>query len=368
MKSMAMILLSIVWLFNPIYATMKGPERMIRNDELAITLDGDAITLTWSNVADAINYRVYSSEFPDGIFELDSTGQFDGNSWSSSADYPRRFYFVTYETAADVPIPPNFVYVDAGTIVMNDMNYGHQMTAHITGFYIDAFELTQASYESIMGANPSHHSGDLQCPVEQVSWFDAIEYCNRRSISEGLTPAYSYSVYGTDPDNWYTFAPNWNTLNDNHSAVICNWSANGYRLPTEAEWMFAAKGGNQTPESGYPNWSGTAIANQLTNYAWYSANNTPAGTKAVGTKLANQTGIFDMSGNVYEWVWDFCSDDPIYPEGEQTDPRGPSSGAYRQFRGGAFQLSQWACVIWAINYGYPTTSMFHCGFRIVRTH
>ena len=124
--------------------------------------------------------------------------------------------------------PENFVFVEGGTF--------NNSTADITisDFYLSKFEVTQAEYEAVMGNNPSYYPGDNK-PVEKVTWYNAVEYCNARSIQEGLTPCYDTSDWSYD------------------------FSANGYRLPTEMEWMYAAKGGNQQPAIGYNQWSGTNV-------------------------------------------------------------------------------------------------------------
>ena len=240
-----------------------------------------------------------------------------------------------------------FIFVEGGTF-----NNGTSDVT-ISSFYIDKYELTQAGYEAVMGVNPSYFAGNPNRPVEQVSWFNAIEYCNRRSMQEGLTPAYSYSTYGTDPSNWPS---GWNTIAANHTNVSCNWSANGYRLPTEMEWMFAAKGGNQS--QGYT-YSGS---NDINAVAWYSSNSFNT-THAVGTKAANELGTFDMSGNVWEWVWDIYGS---YPGGSQTDPHGATSGSYRVWRGGSWYSHADGCTVSYRTTTYATVSNGSVGFRCVR--
>ena len=246
------------------------------------------------------------------------------------------------------PPPANFVFVQGGTF-----NNGTSDVT-ISSFYIDKYELTQAGYQAVMGSNPASGYGvGSNYPVYYVSWFNAIEYCNRRSIQEGLSPCYSYSSFGTNPDNW---PAGWNSNYNNHTNVSCNWTANGYRLPTEMEWMFAAKGGNQS--QGYT-YSGS---NTIGDVAWYSSNSGST-THTVGTKAANELGTFDMSGNVREWVWDIYGS---YPSGSQTNPTGANSGSDRVLRGGGFYYDADYCTVSIRDYTDATFSAVDWGFRCVR--
>jgi len=247
--------------------------------------------------------------------------------------------------------PANFVRVEGGTFQMgspsggdNDERPVHTVT--VKSFYISKYEVTQKEWFEIMGttihqqrdmANESwslHGEGD-NYPMYYVNWYEAVEYCNKRSIKEGLTPAYRGS-------------------GDN---ITCDWNANGYRLPTEAEWEFAAKGGIKdfltTTYSG---------SNSVDAVAWYDGNS-GSSTKPVGTKAANSLGLYDMSGNVWEWCWDWKAD---YPSGSQTDPRGPVSGAYRVLRGGSW-FNTAASVRSSYRYSYtPSFRYNNYGFRLVR--
>jgi hypothetical protein len=226
------------------------------------------------------------------------------------------------------PMPENFVFVAGGTVA----------GITVSDFYLDKYQLTQAGYQAVMGTNPSYFGGNPNHPVEQVSWFKAIEYCNRRSLQEGLTPCYSYSTYGTNPDNWPS---GWNTSNANAVNVSCDFSAIGYRLPRESEWEYASRGGLQT--HGYT-YSGS---NDINAVAWYTSNSGST-THSVGGKLANELGLYDMSGNVWEWCWE------IY------------SGSYRVFRGGSWNYSANGCAV-SIRFGsYATNGYNHVGFRVCR--
>jgi formylglycine-generating enzyme required for sulfatase activity len=197
------------------------------------------------------------------------------------------------------------------------------------------YEITQKEYEAVIGANPSRFKGpDL--PVETVTWYEAIEYCNRRSIKEGLTPAYQGSG----------------------GSVVCDFQANGYRLPTEAEWEYAAAEGNK---------AGLTYeyreSNSVEAVGWYNENSENS-THAVGTKQPNSLGLYDMSGNVWEWCWDWYGG---YSSDSQTDPRGPASGSRRVLRGGSWHSNaQDLRSANRLNYG-PLSRSSYLGFRVVRT-
>jgi len=229
----------------------------------------------------------------------------------------------------------------------------------LSSFYIDKYETTQANYQTVIGTNSSYFSGNPNRPVEQVSWFNAIEYCNRRSMQEGFTPCYSHSTYGTNPDVW---PPGWETNWQTHTSISCNWLADGYRLPTEMEWMFTASGGNQS--QGYT-YSGS---NNIDNVAWYLLNSDildGQGTRThdVGQIDPNELIMYDMSGNVYEWCWDIYGN---YPDGTQTDPHGATSGSTRVLRGGSWDSYPSGCAVAFRGSASATFSNDNVGIRCVR--
>jgi formylglycine-generating enzyme required for sulfatase activity len=243
---------------------------------------------------------------------------------------------------SEVTAPEGFVYIPAGTFMMGspaaeakreDNEVQHQVT--VSSFYMGKCEVSQAEYEAVMGTNHSYFKGP-NLPVEQVSWYDAVEYCNRRSQKEGLTPAYTIDKSQKDPNNTatdYADGLKW--------VVTWNKNADGYRLPTEAEWEYACRAGTTTPLS-----TGNYITTEEANYDGkhpYNRNVDRKGTfrhktSAVGSLAANPWGLYDMHGNVWEWCWDWYSD---YGAGAQTNPEGAVSGSDRVIRGGAYHHFGW---------------------------
>ncbi|MCL1931984.1 MAG: SUMF1/EgtB/PvdO family nonheme iron enzyme [Treponema sp.] len=252
------------------------------------------------------------------------------------------------------PAPVNMVRIQGGTFTMGSPaneprrgdNEGPQRQVTVGSFYMGKYEVTQKEYQEVMGTNPSNFKGD-NLPVEKVSWYDAIEYCNARSRKEGLTPAYTIDKSRKDTNNTHN-------LDDVKWVVTWNRNVNGYRLPTEAEWEYACRAGTTTAYN-----TGASITN---NTGWYS-DNSGSTTHPVGQKSANAWGLYDMHGNVWEWCWDWYGN---YPSGAQTDPVGASSGSFRVYRGGSwFYPAVLARSAYRIG-AYPNFRLFHLGFRVLR--
>ena len=236
--------------------------------------------------------------------------------------------------------PAGMVYVPGGSFQMGDAKnlnyYDHEKPVHtvtMTGFCIGKYEVTQAQYKAVMGSNPSYFSSspaslEVQAnrPVECVSWYDAIVFCNKLSMAEGLSPAYRISG-STNPSAWGSVPTSSNSMWD---AVEIVSGSNGYRLPTEAQWEYAAKGGGGSP--GNYTYSGSNYQHEV---GW-DLGNSDYKTHEVGKKLANGLGIFDMSGNVCEWCWDWYS---YYSSSPVANPAGPAYGLSRIMRGGFWSSS-----------------------------
>ena len=187
----------------------------------------------------------------------------------------------------------------------------------VQSFAIGKYQVTQALWEHVMGNNPSYFKGNDR-PVEQVSWFDCIQFCNQLSRLEGLEKAYS----NQGPE------------------ITCDFEATGYRLPTEAEWEYAAKAGESYEYAG---------SNQAEDVAWTKENK----TQVVGQKKPNGFGLHDMSGNVAEWCWDQCTEASVTPN--------------RIYRGGGWMLTCEYSKISVRNYCKPSTKCYDQGLRICRT-
>lgn len=225
--------------------------------------------------------------------------------------------------------PENFVLISGGIFEMGSPDTeawrSEDETQHIvtvSDFYMSMYEVTQAEYTEVIGSNPSSFSGDM-LPVETVSWLDAIRYCNARSELEGLQPA--YFIEG--------------------QTVTWNRSADGYRLPTEAEWEYACRAGTTTPFH-TENSISAEEANYYGHYPYEIENNyfsqsnldTKPGeyrqtTVDVSSFSPNGWGLYNMHGNVGEWVWDYYG---AYSAEEQNNPTGPETGTLRIYRGGGW--------------------------------
>ena len=224
--------------------------------------------------------------------------------------------------------------VTNGRVGHRDESYNKPHTVSLSAYLIGETEVTQELWQAVMGNNPSRYSNnpdgsDVQGkrPVEQVNWYDAIAFCNKLSKACNLEPCYTVKDINFDT---LTFDDIPTSRNADWDNAVCDWSKSGFRLPTEAEWEWAAKGGAEHE------WAGTDNESVLKYYAWHEENSDNK-THEVKKKLPNGYGLYDMSGNVWEWCWDWIA---ILPSPLPPDYVGPASGSSRITRGGSwFQLA-----------------------------
>lgn len=265
-------------------------------------------------------------------------------------------------------------------------------------YYMSKCQITRQHFKEIMGKDPSEtlNSIDINDPVQMVSWHHAITFCNKLSLEEGLEPAYSVTVDGTEID-WANLVFDDIPTKDtdmNYQAwkdVECDWTANGYRLPTEMEWMWAAMGANKDARAdaidtdginrtgwkkGYAgSTEGDYEQENLGDYAWFKRyssgakdGNSDCETHPVGEKKPNELGLYDMSGNVWEWCWDWSIG--TLDDGTLVDYRGAEKEELihtRVARGGSFDDVSGLCTIKNRYNLFPYVDYrFDFGFRVAR--
>lgn len=307
---------------------------------------------------------------------------------------------------AEKSIAEGFVYVPGYTIVgkKNKNNYAgvfiEGRTVTLSNFYMSQYEVTQDEYKTVMegqkvtigeaeyilNAAPSCYKDDAEAeivkrPVESVTWYDAVYYCNARSEAEKLKPVYNITVKAVSANGHITAAD-----------VTLEKGADGYRLPTEAEWEYAARGGDSLAGDWDCTFSGadaasgraynSSINEGLDAVGWYYYNNGTGttgessvtnsekgnGTHPVGKKNANALGIYDMSGNVWEWCYDFYGSIDVDKNKKiETDPLGASSGSYRVKRGGSWNNGANLASVFHRNSCSPSFMYSFLGFRLVRS-
>jgi len=347
------------------------------NQSLALSASvnnySDNVTYVWYVNGDAkatgTSYN-FDNTWAQGYYRIDVTAFSADGTRSGSATTPVQVVEALTSnqnyTSANIG---TLVYVPAGSFQRDAT--ATNVSVITQPYRMSATEITRAQFLAIMGIDPSNttYSSGTNNPVQNTNWYHAIAFCNKLSITEGLTPVYSVTVGGTPVDwNTLTYASIPTASNADWNAATATWTDNGYRLPTEMEWMWAAMGADTAnPGSinttGYSKaFAGSTGSNTIGDYAWYTANS-GSKTQVTGKKLSNELGLYDMSGNVYEWCWDWYV---AYPTGTQTDCRGAASGTDRVLRGGSWTADASGCNVAYRVSTYPYLQYFDFGFRVVR--
>ena len=285
----------------------------------------------------------------------------------------------TFLLTVNSAVPTGFALIPQGAFTMGDSLDGFDAptrTVTLDAFYMGKYEVTKAEWDEVRTWGLSNGYTDLAAgsgkasnhPVQTITWYDMVKWCNARSQKEGLTPAY----YTNDAQTTI-----YKTGSVNVTNAQVKWSASGYRLPTEAEWEKAARGGlsgkrfpwgdtishsqaNYYAASGYSYDSSGSVNNYHPTYATGS---TPY-TSPVGAFAANDYGLYDMAGNVWEWCWDWHG---TYAAGSQTNPRGTTSGTFRVFRGGSWYYGAVSSRVADRNGTDPSAANDALGFRVLRS-
>lgn len=354
--------------------------------------DSDLLTIT-VEVSDngGASYSVPASSFSGDVGTEVRPGRGKRIVWDAGKDWPGRFsvnmrFMVTAEDTA--PPPPGMVLIRAGSFEMGDTfgalgdaDYDEELlhSVYVSAFYMDRTEVTKAVWDEVRSWAVQHgysfdNTGSGKAsdhPVQSVSWYDCVKWCNARSEKEGKIPAYY-----TDSAHTQVYRTGKVDLENDW----VKWEA-GYRLPTEAEWEKAARGGLRAKR--FP--GGDTISHELANYHSYWVHGRPYyrydvsstegyhPTYAVGEKpytspvrsfVANGYGLYDMAGNVWEWCWDWYTWD-YYRSSPLSDPRGPSASSTRILRGGSWFNVAWDARLTCRNSTPPANVNDDRGFRSV---
>jgi formylglycine-generating enzyme required for sulfatase activity len=336
--------------------------------------DGDLQLVQVAASSDAgLTYGIPCASLSGHVGASISPGSNRKITWNAGADWngnwvPQCRMRVTAHDGTTPPAPPGMAYIPGGPFQMGDNLDGmtDAMPVHnvqVDAFFMDKTEVTKELWQSVQtwgNANGYSIDGggfkDVAHPVHSMNWYDAVKWCNARSQKENLTPCY------------YTDAAQtliYKSGNTNIDNTMVKWTASGYRLPTEAEWEKAARGGATGLR--YPWGNSITVANANYSVAGnpWATGSTPY-TSPVGSYPGNAYGLFDMAGNLWEWTWDWYASSYYGTPESLTDPHGPVSGSDRVSRGGRWgDVADGCRVAFRFPYG-PGYTGYYIGFRTVR--
>ncbi len=252
----------------------------------------------------------------------------------------------SFNICASTDIDGGLIFIKGGVFLNKNSLYYNSRTI-VSDFWIGRYEITQREWINVMQNNPSNFKDD-NLPVDNISWYDAIDYCNARSLQEGLTPVYLIEK----PQILNNAIVN----NNSEWSVTANWNANGYRLPTEAEWEYAASGGMLTNNQIFHG------CGRRMDTSFYEENKTSS-TYEVGSRRPNELGLYEMNSNVWEWCWDIYNDEVIFG----VDPRGVSIGNNHVMRGGSLFFIDYSFRFPGRDGGHSYFKTISRGLRVVRS-